>query len=208
MAQKKPLTDKELLAQLDGIRGPPSRATKAGASAGAPAKAPPASGDDPLAELEKLENLAKAKGPAALAAASSGSRPHSPKLAAVRTPASTAAASARNSEERAPASTRSAESTNAGLTPSSDGDDDGDSVAAATVGAASQKSSADDVPAGTGVGGGWWGGILATASAAVKQAEAAYKEIQHNQEAQRWADQVRGNVGALKNLGEMFVYVG
>jgi hypothetical protein len=50
-------------------------------------------------------------------------------------------------------------------------------------------------------GGGWWGGILATASAAVKTAEAAVKEIQQNEEAKRWAEQVKGNVGALRGLG-------
>ncbi|PGH09286.1 hypothetical protein GX51_00728 [Blastomyces parvus] len=54
---------------------------------------------------------------------------------------------------------------------------------------------------GGGGGGGWWGGIFATASAAVKQAEAAVKEIQKNEEAQKWADQVRGNVGALRGFG-------
>ncbi|KAL2012993.1 hypothetical protein VTN00DRAFT_518 [Thermoascus crustaceus] len=50
-------------------------------------------------------------------------------------------------------------------------------------------------------GGGWWGGLFATASAAVKQAEAAVKEIQKNEEAQKWAQQVKGNVGALRELG-------
>ncbi|KAJ5526825.1 hypothetical protein N7513_010984 [Penicillium frequentans] len=50
-------------------------------------------------------------------------------------------------------------------------------------------------------GGGWWGGIFATASAAMKQAEAAVKEIQNNEEAQRWAQQVKGNVGALRDFG-------
>jgi hypothetical protein len=49
--------------------------------------------------------------------------------------------------------------------------------------------------------GGWWGGLLSTASAAVKQAEAAVKEIQKNEEAQRWAEQVKGNVGALRGIG-------
>jgi hypothetical protein len=52
-----------------------------------------------------------------------------------------------------------------------------------------------------GGGGGWWGGILSTATAAMKQAEAAVKEIQQNEEAKKWAEQVRGNVGALKGLG-------
>ncbi|KAL2848069.1 maintenance of telomere capping protein 1 [Aspergillus pseudoustus] len=57
-------------------------------------------------------------------------------------------------------------------------------------------SSSDD-----GGAGGWWGGLFATASAAMKQAEAAVKEIQQNEEAQKWAQQVKGNVGALRDLG-------
>ncbi|KAJ0422471.1 maintenance of telomere capping protein 1 [Aspergillus carlsbadensis] len=60
-----------------------------------------------------------------------------------------------------------------------------------------EKSSSSD----GGGGGGWWGGLFATASAAMKQAEAAVKEIQHNEEAQKWAQQVKGNVGALRDLG-------
>ncbi|KAK4444161.1 maintenance of telomere capping protein 1 [Podospora aff. communis PSN243] len=52
-------------------------------------------------------------------------------------------------------------------------------------------------------GGGWWGGILSTATAAMKQAEAAVKEIQQNEEAKKWAEQVRGNVGALRGLGAL-----
>ncbi|CAK7207673.1 hypothetical protein SEUCBS139899_010484 [Sporothrix eucalyptigena] len=51
-------------------------------------------------------------------------------------------------------------------------------------------------------GGGWWGGILSTASAAMKQAEAAVKEIQQNEEAKKWADQVRGNYTTLRGLGD------
>ena len=60
--------------------------------------------------------------------------------------------------------------------------------------------------ASSGTGGGWWGGILSTATAAMKQAEAAVKEIQQNEEAKKWAEQVRGvaNVGALKGLGMYF----
>ena len=50
-------------------------------------------------------------------------------------------------------------------------------------------------------GGGWFGGLFATASAAMKQAEAAVKEIQNNEEAQKWAQQMKGNVGALRDLG-------
>lgn len=50
-------------------------------------------------------------------------------------------------------------------------------------------------------GGSWWGGLVATASAAVKTAEAAVKEIQQNEEAKKWAEQVKGNVGVLRELG-------
>lgn len=54
-----------------------------------------------------------------------------------------------------------------------------------------------------GGGGGWWGGILSSATAAMKQAEAAMKEIQQNEEAKKWAEQVRGvaNVEVLKGFG-------
>jgi Family of unknown function (DUF5427) len=178
MAQKKPLSDAELLAQLDGISGQ-ARPSKPAAAAPPSAPAPL----DALAELEKLESLAKAKGPAAALASSAGSRPHSPKP----TPSSV-----RNSEDRSRRSAESGSHTtggNAGLTPSSEGEEH-------ILVESQQQQQA---------GGGWWGGLLATAAstatAAVKQAEAAYKEIQQNQEAQRWADQVRGNVGALRNLG-------
>src|SRR5690606_41246179 len=49
-------------------------------------------------------------------------------------------------------------------------------------------------------------GLLSTASAAMNQAEAAAKEIQQNEEASKWADQVRGNVGALRGLGMPFCF--
>ena len=49
--------------------------------------------------------------------------------------------------------------------------------------------------------GGWWSTLTSTASAAVKQAEALAKEIQGNEEAQRWAEQVKGNVTQLRGIG-------
>ncbi|KAH7196610.1 maintenance of telomere capping protein 1 [Fusarium flagelliforme] len=55
-------------------------------------------------------------------------------------------------------------------------------------------------------GGGWWGGILSTASAAMKQAEAAVTQIQQNEEAKKWAEQVKGirglDVNTLRNYGD------
>ena len=50
-------------------------------------------------------------------------------------------------------------------------------------------------------GGGWWGSILSTATAAVTQAQAAVQEIQKNEEAQKYLEQVRGNVGAIRGFG-------
>ncbi|KAI9890203.1 MAG: hypothetical protein M1814_004365 [Vezdaea aestivalis] len=62
-----------------------------------------------------------------------------------------------------------------------------------------QPSSGESTQA---TGGGWWGSVFATASAAVKTAEAAVKEIQQTEEAKRWTDQVKGiNVGTLRDLG-------
>lgn len=73
-----------------------------------------------------------------------------------------------------------------------------------------EKKSPVEHTAPAAAGGGWWGGLggiistaSATANAAMKQAEAAYKEIQTNEEAKKWAEQVRGNVGALKGLGKL-----
>jgi hypothetical protein len=64
----------------------------------------------------------------------------------------------------------------------------------------SEKSNASEQSP-TSTGGGWWGGLLSTATAAMKHAEAAVKEIQNNEEAQKWAEQVRGNVGAIRDFG-------
>ena len=50
-------------------------------------------------------------------------------------------------------------------------------------------------------GGGWWGGIFATASKVKQQAEAAVAEMRRNEEAQKWAEQVKGNVDVLRGFG-------
>ncbi|KAK7967941.1 uncharacterized protein PG986_002218 [Apiospora aurea] len=55
-------------------------------------------------------------------------------------------------------------------------------------------------------GGGWWGGIFATAtataSAAIKQAEVVYKDIQHNEDAKKYLESVRGNVDVIRGYGD------
>lgn len=199
MAQKKAPTDEELLAQFEGIGDNPKATPAQTASKKAASTAKPLA-DDPLAELEIL---AKAK-PA--------SRPHTPKLSssalnrnrspvrrdAAATPSSSG--SARNSEDKARSNLpprKSGESTRSfhqGLTPTSEENGDGYDEKQALK---KDEAEAPQQPS----GGGWWGSVFATATAVKKQAEAAVKEIQKNEEAQRWAEQVRGNVGALKGLG-------
>ena len=58
-----------------------------------------------------------------------------------------------------------------------------------------------EASAGGGGGGGWWGSVFSAASAAVKQAETLAKDIRSNEEAQRWAEQVKGSVGQLQTFG-------
>lgn len=52
-------------------------------------------------------------------------------------------------------------------------------------------------------GGGWWGSMFSAATAAVKQAETIAKEIRGNEEAQKWADQVRGQYQNLQSIGRV-----
>jgi hypothetical protein len=157
---------------------------------------------DALKELEELEALEKFQRPEALRPTS---RPNTPKLpsssttsnrrtAGVATPSSTG--SARTSEDRQAAPRKSGESARSfhqSFTPT-----DEEPAQPATQPAAEAKQ-------GGSWWGGGWGGILSTATeaanAAKKQAEVAYQELQKNQEAQRWAEQVRGNVGALRGIG-------
>ncbi|ORX96810.1 maintenance of telomere capping protein 1 [Clohesyomyces aquaticus] len=174
---------------------PPPKSSRA-----AKAKAPRKSAeqeDDALKELEELEALEKFQRPEPPRPTS---RPNTPKLsssttssnarrAGIATPSSTA--SARTSEEKAPPPRKSAESARSfhqGFAPPEE-----------------EPRKAAPAPEPKPSGGGWWGGLLstatATADAARKRAEAAYQEIQKNEEALRWAEQVRGNVGALRGIG-------
>ncbi|KAF2430403.1 hypothetical protein EJ08DRAFT_660871 [Tothia fuscella] len=199
MAQKRALTDEELLAQFEGIGDNGSSAPAKTAPKKAASTAGKVLADDPLAELE---SLAKAK---------PVSRPNTPKLSAnalnrnrspVRRDAATtpsSSGSARNSEDKPRsnlAPRKSGESTRSfhqGLTPASEEHADNyydEREALKTQEPEPQQAS----------GGGWWGSVFATATAVREKAEAAVKEIQKNEEAQKWAEQVRGNVGALKGL--------
>lgn len=178
----------ELFADIDTKPTKPSATTTttttggAGGSGKAPASAKPkasSGGDDILAELEtQLGDKAP-------------SRPHTPRI-------TTTKQQQRASLEQPPSATgpprKSAESTrslHASFTPTSDVQE-----AKAPVEQQPQAAAAA-------AGGGWWGALTSTATAAIKQAEAAVKEIQQNEEAKKWADQVRGNVGALRGLGKL-----
>ncbi|KAI1636359.1 maintenance of telomere capping protein 1 [Biscogniauxia mediterranea] len=159
-----------------------------------------ARGDKPEEDiLAELENELGGKEPP---------RPHTPRVKdastskaspAKRSSAATPPPGARRSEDKASSagrkSTEGAHPLHASFTPGTTASDLQDAEKQGPVEQTSQAT-----------GGGWWGGIFATAtataSAAMKQAEAAYKEIQQNEEAKKWAEQVRGNVGALKGLGD------
>ncbi len=137
--------------------------------------------------LAEIENQLGEKAP---------ERPHTPRIREVkRTSTNTPPPAA--AVETARKSAESTASHRASLTPSATSSEarDGDKKAPAQ----------QQAQAASGGGGGWWGGFLSTASAAMKQAEAAVKEIQQNEEAKKWADQVRGNVGALRGFGSSSV---
>ncbi|GAB7355717.1 hypothetical protein MBLNU459_g6416t1 [Dothideomycetes sp. NU459] len=229
MASKKALTDEELFAQFEDIpsaspsQPPPStRPPKAAKPApstttAAPAAAAPptaADDDDPLAELS------------ALAAARPASRPGTPRLSssttsgnggsrkAEHTPASSGPPSGRTSEDRAraapsTAATAAAAATNPGARKSTESARSyhqpftpqvGDSPEEESEQASSSRSAG--APAAAGGGGGWWGSVFNVASAAVKQAEAAVKEIRGNEEVMKYAEQLRNvNVESLKQYG-------
>lgn len=172
----KPTSD-ELLAQFDdlGIEQSGGKSTKPAAAAAADESAK-GEQEDVLAELEKQASQRPSSGPGTprLSADRARSATKSPRLSATIE---------RSSEDKTRLSTE-----------------------APRVSAKQEQQKQEPEPAAAqqqeqSQGGGWWGGLFAVAGAAVKQAEAAVKEIQNNEEAQRWAQQVKGNVGALRDLG-------
>ncbi|KAI9857580.1 MAG: hypothetical protein M1813_008172 [Trichoglossum hirsutum] len=201
MANKSKLTDEELFKQFEQLESIPDTTAAAGPTTkgGSSSSASKTTITQVEDELEELRNLAERP----------GSRPHTPRLASgtgtTRSPKSvgtnTPPPTGRSSEEREKfqITRKSGESTRSfhtGITPRSQ----------ATVEEEDEPEnkplpSAAAQPQANTTGGGWWGGIFATATAAVKTAEAAVKEIQQNEEAKRWAEQVKGNVGALRGLG-------
>ncbi|KAI9734781.1 MAG: hypothetical protein M1818_006768 [Claussenomyces sp. TS43310] len=151
--------------------------------------------DDLLAELETLgaqQPVSRPHTPRIAGSTNTASK-HSPaKRATVDTPPPT---STRSSEEKTSLSRKSGDSTRSfhtSFTPSATSSELQEREARAPIAQPAAPATSS---------GGWWGGLLATANAAVKTAEAAVKEIQQNEEAKRWAEQVKGNVGALRGIG-------
>lgn len=171
----KQLTNDELLAQFDDLNVDVASSQPPSGSQGTNKD----EGQDVLKELEDLAAQRPASRPAT---------PGTKRTSTVTPPAD------RSSEDKS--TRRSGDSTrpfHTSMTPADSTPSEGASAA--------ESPQPQRQPEQQSTGGGWWGGIFATASAAMKQAEAAVKEIQKNEEAQRWAEQVRGNVGALKGLG-------
>jgi hypothetical protein len=209
-----PKTVEEQLAELEmeaeAPAAPPPKSSK-------PAKAPRKTAQqdiDALKELEELEALEKFQAPEAPRPSSRSNTPKlsssstaSSKKAGVATPPSSG--SGRTSEEKAQPPRKSGESARSfhqGFAPT---DEEEPAIPAPAPAPAPQQQSG-----GWGWGGFSVGGLLSTASAtadaARKRAEAAYQDLQKNEEAQRWAEQVRGvrgnvNLDALRGLGMLLV---
>ncbi|KAG9243394.1 maintenance of telomere capping protein 1 [Calycina marina] len=150
----------------------------------APKATPSQSEQELLAELENL-------------GAQASSRPGTPRVQAAKLSIENPLPGSSRTSEDKPAPRKSGESVRSfhtSFTPSATSSDLQEAERRAPI-----AQPAD--PVASSAGGGWWGGILATASAAVKTAENAVKEIQQNEEAKRWTEQVKGNVGALRGLG-------
>ena len=206
MAQKKSApTDEELSAMFEGIGTDDTDAKAANAAnkqpitttaqpdattssgEGKSSKPTPTSSndndDDPLAELATLA-----------AAPRPSSRSSTPRMSSTATSVrknTPQSGSGRSSEEKAAATL------------------DGDAEQKKAKAAQAQQQSPQQQPqspeaAATAGAGGWWGGLSgfsSLASAAVKQARGAVEELQKNEEAQKWADQVKGNYVNLRGLG-------
>ena len=194
MSKKEKLTDEELFAQFEGLDGDSSAIQPP-----KPATGIKQSDADLLEELGIPERPKPSSCPHTPRTQSTSTTPatrSSPKLTRTVTPGSTD--DARSSEEKA-RQRKSGDSTRSlhkSFTPASSGEGEPEPEKSASVVPEAVQSQ--------GSGGGWWGSVFSTASAAVKQAEALAKEIRQNEEAQRWAEQVKGNVGALRGLGTLF----
>ena len=178
MSKKGRPTNEELLAQFDTIEG-----TDATPAAKPSSTSKPSEADDVLKEFDIPERpKSSGRHSPKPASASKNSKPGTP------TPDGS-----RSSEDKVQIrkSGESARSFHNSFTPASVEEAIAESGQTAAKAAETAKAA----------GGSWWSTLTSTASAAVKQAEALAKEIQQNEEAQRWAEQVKGNVTQLRGIG-------
>jgi len=154
------------------VKKPTKAKPTAAAASSSKAKPDAAAEFDPLADLEN--QLEEEKAP----------RPHTPRIREIASKASPIKRAAANTPPSAIDSSSARKSA--------------ESATGSDLHEATEKAQASS---GGGGGGGWWGGLLSTATSALKQAETVVKVVQQNEEARKWADQVRGNVGALRGLG-------
>ncbi|CAD6593621.1 MAG: hypothetical protein ASARMPRED_007740 [Alectoria sarmentosa] len=191
MSRKEKLTDEELFAQFEGLEGDDTAV-----KAPKPATGGQQSDADILEELgipERPKPSSRSHTPRTQSTSTTSATRSSPKLTRAMTPSSTDGARSSEEKARLRKSGDSTRSFHNSFTPASSGEGETEPEKSASfVPEAVQAQSS---------GGGWWGSVFSTASAAVKQAEALAKEIRQNEEAQRWAEQVKGNVGALRGLG-------
>jgi hypothetical protein len=197
MSSKKAPTDEELFAEIEDIRA--QSASKPAQTAGSrQSKQTSVSGQseqDLFAELNNqlTQRPASRPGTPALRSTTAASGNRSPK----RTSTATPPPGGRSSEEKSV--------TGSGQRKSGESARSFHQIQTVfTPATTTTEESPEPEPAAAPVssGGSWWGGLLSTATAAVSQAQAAVKDLQKNEEAQKWAEQVRGNVGVLRGFGK------
>lgn len=205
MATKKKVTvDDEFGELFSGLHDEAPTKKTTGKPKPAASKAPNKAEDDIFAELEQLGDQ-----PA---------RPHTPRIKEASKRSGTATpppATSRLSEDKPTLPRKSGESTrsfHASFTPSATSseyqENEKKDRLEQSASEPEPQPTAAPAPAAAG-GGGWWGGLggiiataSATANAARKQAEAAYTQIQQNEDAKKYLEQVKGNVGYIKNYGK------
>jgi hypothetical protein len=197
MSSKKAPTDEELFAEIEDIRAQSTSkpAQTAGSRQSKQTSVSGQSEQDLFAELNNqlTQRPASRPGTPAFRSTTAASGNRSPK----RTSTATPPPGGRSSEEKSVSG--------AGSVPRKSGESARSFHQSQTVftpATTTTEESPEPEPAPVSSGGGWWGGLLSTATAAVSQAQAAVKDLQKNEEAQKWADQVRGNVGALRGFGK------
>lgn len=192
MSKKERLTDEELLAQFEGIGEGDAAKTGATPAPGGQQK------DADLLEELGIPERPKSSGRHTPRLGSTSTKPgneSSPKRSGAGTPPSIDGARSSEDLKQMRKSGESTRSFHNSFTPVTAGEVEQEPGKKASV--------VPEVVQAQSSGGGWWGALTATASAAVKQAEALAKEIQQNEEAQRWAEQVKGNVGTLRGIGTL-----